>query len=167
MDGTILNKKYNLVERVEALEEGGGYELPVASASTLGGVKIGDGLSITEGGVLSAAAGGGFSSETLYSNSASSTTCALSKPITDYKMICVRFLRTNNLEVFNTYTTDYLLKLLQDGNSTGAATNDKWCFFKPTDASTLVLTDYSDLHIYEVYGVKFEDTPVVATKKKK
>lgn len=166
MDGTLALKKYNVVERIEALEEGGSYVLPVASANTLGGVKIGDGLSITEGGVLSAN-GGGFSSETLYSNSTVSTTCELSKPITDYKMICVRFLRTNNLEVFTTYTTDYLLKLLQDGNSTGAATNDKWCFFKPTDASTLILTDYSDLHIYEVYGVKFEDTPVVVTKKKR
>lgn len=54
MDGTILNKKYDLVERVKALEEGGGYNLPIASDETLGGVKIGEGLSITEEGVLSA-----------------------------------------------------------------------------------------------------------------
>lgn len=166
MDGTLALKLHKVLERLKALEDGGGYELPVATSSTLGGVKIGDGLSITEGGVLSAA-GGAFSVESLYSNSASTTTCALSKPITDYKMICVRFLRTNNLEIFNTYTTDYLLKLLEDGNSTGAATNDKWCFFKPSDASTLVLTDYSDLHIYEVYGIKFDSTPTVATRKKK
>ena len=32
--------------------------LPTASADTLGGVKVGDGLSITEGGVLSASGGG-------------------------------------------------------------------------------------------------------------
>lgn len=38
---------------------GGSYELPVASAETLGGVKVGDGLSITEAGVLSASGGGG------------------------------------------------------------------------------------------------------------
>lgn len=57
MDGTLLNKKYNLVERVTALEEGGGYELPVASASTLGGVKIGENLEIDESGVLSASGG--------------------------------------------------------------------------------------------------------------
>lgn len=31
------------------------YELPVAGANTLGGIKVGSGLSITEGGVLSAA----------------------------------------------------------------------------------------------------------------
>ena len=38
---------------------GGGYELPIASASTLGGVKVGEGLSIDAGGVLSASGGGG------------------------------------------------------------------------------------------------------------
>lgn len=58
MDGTLLNKKYKLEERVTALEEGGGYELPIASASTLGGVKIGENLEISESGVLSASGGG-------------------------------------------------------------------------------------------------------------
>jgi len=58
MDGTILNKKYDLAERVKALEEGGGgYVLPVASAETLGGVKVGSGLSIADG-VLSVTGGG-------------------------------------------------------------------------------------------------------------
>ena len=42
---------------------GGSYTLPVATASRLGGVKIGDGLSITAGGVLSAT--GGSSSDGL------------------------------------------------------------------------------------------------------
>ena len=32
---------------------GGGYTLPIASANTLGGVKVGDGLEIAESGVLS------------------------------------------------------------------------------------------------------------------
>lgn len=54
MDGTALNKKYNLTQRVEALEKGGGYVLPTASDETLGGIKVGDGLSIDENGVLSA-----------------------------------------------------------------------------------------------------------------
>lgn len=44
---------------VEGLPEGGSYELPIASASELGGVKIGAGLSISEAGVLSANGGGG------------------------------------------------------------------------------------------------------------
>lgn len=38
---------------------GGGYILPPASAGTLGGIKVGSGLSITPDGVLSATGGGG------------------------------------------------------------------------------------------------------------
>lgn len=38
---------------------GGGYVLPTASATKLGGVKIGSGLSIDENGVLSATGGSG------------------------------------------------------------------------------------------------------------
>lgn len=165
MDGTILNKKYDLVERVKALEEGG-YELPVATANTLGGVKIGEGLSITEGGVLSAA-GGTFSVETLYSNSTSQSSCALSKPITDYEMIGIRFPRGNNLELFNTYLTSYLSLIIGELDATGVATNDKWLFFRVADASTLTIVDSSGLYISEVYGVKFGNTPAVSTRKKK
>lgn len=57
MDGTILEKKYDIVARIEALEAGGGgggYVLPVATSDTLGGVKIGNNLEIDEEGVLSA-----------------------------------------------------------------------------------------------------------------
>ena len=96
-----------------------------------------------------------YSFETLYSNAESISSCPLSKPITNYKMIGVRFLRTNNLEVFNLYPVDYLLKLKGGSNSTGTATNDKWCFFRVTDESTLTIVDSSDLNIYEVYGVNF------------
>lgn len=39
--------------------KGGSYTLPVASQSTLGGIKVGNGLSITEDGVLSATGGSG------------------------------------------------------------------------------------------------------------
>lgn len=42
-------------------DSGGGYELPVASANTLGGVKIGENLEINSQGVLSASGGGGLS----------------------------------------------------------------------------------------------------------
>lgn len=57
MDGTILDKKYNIVGRIEALEAGGGgggYVLPIATDETLGGIKVGNGLEInSETGVLS------------------------------------------------------------------------------------------------------------------
>ncbi len=39
------------------IEHGGGYELPPATTDTLGGIKVGSGLSITEDGVLSLAIG--------------------------------------------------------------------------------------------------------------
>ena len=39
---------------------GGGYVLPPATSNTLGGIKVGDNLSIDGSGVLSAAAGSGF-----------------------------------------------------------------------------------------------------------
>lgn len=71
MDGTILNKKYNIVDRIKALEEGGGgggYVLPVASESTLGGVKVGDNLTIDENGVLSASCGAGLDYSTTEQN---------------------------------------------------------------------------------------------------
>ena len=57
MDGTFFDKKYNIVGRIKALEEGGGgsgYVLPVASDETLGGIKVGNGLTIDpETGILS------------------------------------------------------------------------------------------------------------------
>lgn len=40
---------------------GGGYELPIASSSTLGGVKVGENLTIDAEGILSAIGGGGGS----------------------------------------------------------------------------------------------------------
>lgn len=46
---------------------GGGYVLPVASANTLGGVKVGENLSIDASGILSAIGGGGGGFTTLTS----------------------------------------------------------------------------------------------------
>lgn len=44
---------------VKLADSGGGYTLPTASGSTLGGIKIGTGLSIDGGGVVSVTAGAG------------------------------------------------------------------------------------------------------------
>tara|TARA_B100000287_G_scaffold327380_1_gene311813 strand:- start:1831 stop:3855 length:2025 start_codon:yes stop_codon:yes gene_type:complete len=46
---------------------GGGYTLPTASANTLGGIKIGSGLSIDGNGVVTASGGGGGGSQNLFS----------------------------------------------------------------------------------------------------
>ena len=53
----------DLVARAMAANASGGgsYTLPVASASTLGGIKVGENLSIDENGVLSSTGGGGAS----------------------------------------------------------------------------------------------------------
>lgn len=50
----------DLVARAMAANASGGgsYTLPVASASTLGGIKVGENLTITEDGILSATGGG-------------------------------------------------------------------------------------------------------------
>ena len=52
---------------------GGGYVLPIASESTLGGIKVGSGLSINASGVLSATGGGGGGSVVSVESLASST----------------------------------------------------------------------------------------------
>lgn len=49
MDGTILGKKYDIIGG-----SGGGGHITPATTETLGGVIVGDGLSVTEEGVLSA-----------------------------------------------------------------------------------------------------------------
>lgn len=60
---------------------GGGGDLPIASANTLGGVKIGEGLNITSEGVLSSSGGGG--ANVLLINSVDGTLDQKSKTIYD------------------------------------------------------------------------------------
>lgn len=45
------------VKKLSDFGGGGGGDLPIASADTLGGVKIGDGISITEDGTISSMSG--------------------------------------------------------------------------------------------------------------
>lgn len=44
----------DLCDRIEALEEAPAYQLPIATVTRLGGIKVGSGLAITQDGVLSA-----------------------------------------------------------------------------------------------------------------
>ena len=58
-DKTVIGGKLEFTDDAEVINfpEGGGgdaYTLPPATASTLGGVKVGTGLSVTEEGTLSA-----------------------------------------------------------------------------------------------------------------
>ena len=130
------------------------YELPIADAETLGGVKVGDNLTIEEDGTLNAQTPATYSETTLFSGDGTSqSTYALSQGIENFDLIGVRFLRTNDLEIFNIYPSSYLISLITTGNSTGVATNDKWCFFGLTDSSTIVRRDESDLHVVGVVGI--------------
>ena len=54
----VTSTAYNHIE-IAGGGGGGGYTLPVATDTVLGGVKIGDNLTITDDGVLSATGGGG------------------------------------------------------------------------------------------------------------
>lgn len=55
----IMRQIKNLITRVTNLENAGGYVLPIASSSRLGGIKVGNNLTIREDGTLDAQAGGG------------------------------------------------------------------------------------------------------------
>lgn len=55
----IMRQIKDLITRVTNLENAGGYSLPIASSSRLGGIKVGNNLTIREDGTLDAQAGGG------------------------------------------------------------------------------------------------------------
>ena len=59
-DGTTIT-----IDPDGTLHGASAYNLPIASSNTLGGIKVGDGLSITDDGVLSASGGGGTSLENI------------------------------------------------------------------------------------------------------
>lgn len=65
LEETIQNIEQNIInlgDRITNIEEGGGgggsYELPVATGTRLGGVKIGSGINVTADGTISAASSG-------------------------------------------------------------------------------------------------------------
>lgn len=63
LEETIQNIEQNIInlgDRITNIEEGGGsYELPVATGTKLGGVKIGSGIDVTDDGTISVASSGG------------------------------------------------------------------------------------------------------------
>lgn len=67
LEETIQNIEQNIInlgDRITNIEEGGGggggsYELPVATGTRLGGVKIGSGIDVTDDGTISVASSGG------------------------------------------------------------------------------------------------------------
>lgn len=109
---------------------GGGYVLPVASASTLGGVKVGSGLVITDG-VLSATGGGG------------------GNPIghIDWQMIVFpNYLKLDGDTLANA-SVDYaaLLSFAQTNNLIASDTTNKALFQYDSETDVLTLPNYIDL----------------------
>lgn len=100
----------SLDDRVTALEQGGGggqYVLPIASANTLGGVKVGNNLSIDENGVLSANRSGlsflKYFPDTF--NTASGTSVALTQEECNamaYKPVLLTFEFTADMDEYTT-----------------------------------------------------------------
>lgn len=66
LEETIQNIEQNIInlgDRITNIEEGSSYELPVASGTRLGGVKIGSGIDVTDDGTISIASTGGGEGE--------------------------------------------------------------------------------------------------------
>lgn len=71
LNGALENMQTSISSidgRVTALEQAPSYELPTASANTLGGVKVGENLSIDANGVLSASGGSSYTLPVASSN---------------------------------------------------------------------------------------------------
>lgn len=58
-----------VLKRIAQSGAGGAYVLPVASATSIGGIKVGNGLEITEDGTLNCTASGGVSYSSIVPNS--------------------------------------------------------------------------------------------------
>ena len=58
-----------VLRRIAQSGSGGAYVLPVASASSIGGIKVGNGLEITEDGTLNCVVKGGISYNKMSINS--------------------------------------------------------------------------------------------------
>lgn len=56
---TVLSKIRKLIARITRLEQKPDYTLPTATSSRLGGIKVGENLTVKEDGTLNAQAGGG------------------------------------------------------------------------------------------------------------
>ena len=94
---------------------GGSYSLPTATASRLGGVKIGSGISVTSDGTISVEGGGGGGNVTEYTLTSVPSSASYDKVIDDNCVsfdhiwgYCKGLLNSNNtLDVFPLGYNDY------------------------------------------------------------
>ena len=149
---------------------GSSYTLPIASANDLGGIKVGNNLSIDANGVLSAIGGGGggtgnasgVTSEELFSNSSgvNSGTIALSSGLSNYDFIAFSLIRSGySNEYINLVPVSEVVRL-SSSTSGGAHLS---IFGYDTDSinlyytndTTLTILGYTGLaKVSKVFGIK-------------
>ena len=158
--------------------EGGLAELPIATADTLGGIKVGEGLEITEDGLLSALGGGtGVTGEVtaLYKGAFSTlnSSLVLSDNINNYDILVVNtYIKGSGGHKLKTTTTVVVDQISYSGNeeyvcfSNTLASTMQYCytvrFGFDTSGDTLLVgniqksPDYgtNEVGIDSVYGIK-------------
>ena len=98
------------------------YTLPVASANKLGGVKIGQGISIDQDGVISAQGGGGYNVVDSLPETGSATECALY-----YVKPYVESVNYRGISITTTASEDYVAHIYDGGG------NEKSVYISGTD----------------------------------
>jgi len=101
---------------------GGSYTLPVASANELGGVKIGQGISIDQDGVISAQGGGGYNVVDSLPETGSATEGALY-----YVKPYVESAEYRGISITTTASEDYVAHIYDGGG------NEKSVYISGTD----------------------------------
>ena len=91
---------------------GGSYTLPVASANELGGVKIGQGISIDQDGVISAQGGGGYNVVDSLPETGSATEGALY-----YLKAYVESVNYRGISITTTASEDYVAHIYDGGGN--------------------------------------------------
>ena len=133
--------------------------LEVASANSIGGIKVGSGLSIDGNGVLSATGGGGSYTETvLFSNSSGVTSGSvpLNYNLSDYNMIQFTLIRTgssNPKEIITQMATSGAVKNASRFCIYGFD-NDYFDLIYASETS-LTIYGYRNVALTEVLGIKF------------
>ena len=149
-----------LVDKIKRKLESSGFikNTDYASAIKAGVVKVGDGLAITDAGVLSAAGGSGFTFDTLYEEPeqnapGQNTTITLSKSSDDYKIIIV-VIRVNTAyatHIFCPHPQNVSMATAGSAPTDSAAYNWK---YNANGTSLQNIAGASANIWYRVYGIK-------------
>ena len=112
-------------------KDSGSYELPVASSETLGGVKVGEGLSIDESGVLSASGGGGgvvtlTSDDYDYPDNNPQYVAMWRLPMGIYQCIGIKYALSSDKLVYDMYPASFIMNKFVE--SSGNSESQIYCF---------------------------------------